>query len=140
MKTYNVLSTGAYVADGPHGSFVKTADHFEAVGELETRVRELTAQLDHANMRYRGALTQVTALVEQLAKGIATQAPAPVEMRLGAAARVYIPNLDEQLKCRNALCRQSPFEYLGRIWLVDAWGVSPDGSVFYAELREILPS
>jgi hypothetical protein len=61
-------------------------------------------------------------------------------MRLAEQGRVYISDPDKQLQCRNALARQSPFEYLGRVWLVDAWGRSPDGSVFHAELREILPS
>lgn len=83
MKTYELCNgvMREVVNRQPGGAFVKTADHFEAVAELETRNAELRRELDHANMRYRGAISQVTALVEQLAKGVTVQAPAPHVMR-----------------------------------------------------------
>ena len=79
MKTWDIDFSGSRVeAIGPTGEFVKTADHFEAVAEYETALREARAQVDLLQKMRARDLSQMSALVEQLAKGVAVQAPGPL--------------------------------------------------------------
>lgn len=66
MKTYNVVE-----AVSVHGAFVKTSDHFEAVGELESKLHALRCELDIERQRRINAIAQMSALTEQLSKGVA---------------------------------------------------------------------
>lgn len=75
MKTYDVLSTGTYQATGPQGAWVKTSDHFEAVAAYEEKCAQLVREIHKENARYHQAMSQLSALVEQLSKGVAAQAP-----------------------------------------------------------------
>lgn len=71
MKTWDIDFSGSRVeAIGRLGEFVKTADHFETVAMLEENNRWLRAELLKENTRYHRAMTELTALVEQLAKGV----------------------------------------------------------------------
>jgi hypothetical protein len=121
MKTYYWTPDDMELDRGPHGSWVKTADHFETVGALETQLRDLNAQVKLLQELRARDLTQLTALVEQLAKGVAAQAPGPVEMRLGVAEWHTIHGEIYCRKCADALHDKRMFEFDGRLWIVEEW-------------------
>lgn len=119
MKTWDIDFSGSRVeAVGPRGEFVKTSDHFEAVGEYDRQVRDLTAQVKLLQELRARDLTELSALVERLRKGDVPQPPPRIGIRTKEWRPSTLDGVRDMIAAHNvgAIVKQD-----GREWIVTSY-------------------